>query len=399
MNEDNDLLRAYVRQQDQEAFTRLVQRHIGLVYSTALRRVRLDSHLAEDVTQTVFTDLARKAASLSDHAALVGWLYVGAQRAAAAAVRRESRRKHRELAAQSMPATDSPSEPSADPARLRPVIDEAILTLRPDEREAVIQRFFQQRSYAEIGAALRVTEEAARKRTDRALDKLQSALVRRGVTSTSAALGLALNAAGAAAVPAGLAAKVAAHAVAQAGTVSVAASLASALWPAAAVLVVGALFLVPTMRSHRALAAEIAQLSTRNLAIPALQHGNRRLAAAIVECRDLEAAAAELPALRAAHAAITPPAVPPPAPQGVTITTEGSIRWNGEFITLNDYLANVRAIHDATPGGESRLVIHAPGARFMQMIWAFDEARKAGIRHLVVESDAPVEPFAPVAWF
>jgi RNA polymerase sigma factor (sigma-70 family) len=123
-----------------------------------------DTHLAQDVAQSVFTDLARKAPSLRNRVTLAGWLYVSARHAAAATVRREQRRKTRETVAHSMHAADPSDSPDADGPRLRPLLDAAIDSLKAEEREAVVLRFFQQRSLAEIGSTLRVTEEAARKR-------------------------------------------------------------------------------------------------------------------------------------------------------------------------------------------------------------------------------------------
>ena len=77
MENDTQLLRRYVQNRDQTAFTALVRLRIGLVYSIALRRVGGDVQLAEDVAQKVFTDLARKAATLDRRNTLAGWLYVG----------------------------------------------------------------------------------------------------------------------------------------------------------------------------------------------------------------------------------------------------------------------------------------------------------------------------------
>ena len=196
MNEDSTLLRRFVEDHAEDAFTELVQRHLAMVHATALRRVGGDAHLAQDVAQTVFISLARKASSLRGHASLAGWLYISTHHATAEIVRREQRRKQREASAHSMNRASTPDDPPVDPAALRPLLDDALVELKSDDREAVLLRFFAQRSFAEIGSALRITEEAARKRVDRALDQLQATLSRRGITSTVAALGSALSAAG-----------------------------------------------------------------------------------------------------------------------------------------------------------------------------------------------------------
>ena len=82
MQPDNELLRRYASDKSEEAFAELVKRHVNLVYSAALRQARGDTHLAHDVAQSVFADLARKAASLLDRESLSGWLYTSAYFAA-----------------------------------------------------------------------------------------------------------------------------------------------------------------------------------------------------------------------------------------------------------------------------------------------------------------------------
>lgn len=203
MKEDAELLRAYADGKSEEAFAELLRRHLDLVYSAALRQVGGDAHLARDVAQTVFVDLARKASQLAGRPALAGWLYTSAHFAAAKVVRTEQRRRVREQEAQTMQNLLADDHGAArDWDRLRPVLDAAMLELNEADREAVVLRFFSGRSFPEVGVALRLNEEAARKRVDRALDKLHGLLSRRGVTSTSVALGLALTQNAVAAAPA-----------------------------------------------------------------------------------------------------------------------------------------------------------------------------------------------------
>src|SRR5204862_5360877 len=139
------------------------------VYSAALRRLHGDAHQAEDVAQVVFCALARKAHRLSRHPALTGWLYTATRNAVINVVRAETRRGAREKEAQLM--HEANSETSADWSQLRPVLDTAMDQLNERDREAVLLRFFQGRAFAEVGAAVGLSEEAARKRVERALDK------------------------------------------------------------------------------------------------------------------------------------------------------------------------------------------------------------------------------------
>lgn len=407
MNDDADLLRSYVEHRSDDAFTAIVDRHIGLVYSTALRRVGRDAHLAEDVTQTVFIDLARKAAGLRDRSSLGGWLYLSAKNVSAAVVRRESRRKLRESTAQSMHLADALDSPEADPSRLRPVLDDAIVQLRDEEREAIVLRFFEKHTFSEIGAALLVSEEAARKRVDRALEKLHVVLTRRGVTSTLAALGTTLTATGTTAVPAGLAAQVSTMALANATVIaaSIFATLSSVLVPAAAALALGAVAILPLRRANDAAAAEIARLNRAAPDAAGLRFENRRLALDLAEARDLRRAAAEIPGLHAKLASLPPPPPTAPdvkpvtAPYVATVTTQGTLLWNNQRITLDNYLHQLRIVEPRENKEGLLLVIRANGATFSQMTYALDEARKAGISRLVVESDAAPDPSAPGTWF
>lgn len=192
MLDDAELLRSYADARSEVAFAELVRRHVDLVYSAALRRVGGDSHLAEDVCQKVFVALARQAESLTDRALLTGWLYTTARFAAAEVVRTERRRRAREQEAFVMHELFGNSALDPDWEKLRPVLDNAMDQLNECDREALLLRFFENRPLAEVGRQLAVTEEAARKRVDRALEKLRSLLAKKGVSSTAAAMGLML---------------------------------------------------------------------------------------------------------------------------------------------------------------------------------------------------------------
>jgi RNA polymerase sigma factor (sigma-70 family) len=205
MGDDSELLRQYADSRSEEAFAELVRRHIGSVYAVALRSVGGDAHLANDVTQEVFTDLARKAAPLSRRATLVGWLFVASRYAALKSVRSDQLQRMLGERAQSM--TEHAVHPETEPAweELRGVLDDAIHELNERDREAILLHFFDKRTYADLGTKLAITESGARMRVERALEKLRASLGRRGITSTGTALAVALGGQAAAAVPGALA--------------------------------------------------------------------------------------------------------------------------------------------------------------------------------------------------
>jgi RNA polymerase sigma factor (sigma-70 family) len=214
MMDDCQLLVRYAKERSQDAFAELVARHLNFVYSAALRQVR--SHqAAQDVTQVVFANLARKAHTLSNRMILAGWLHRDTRFTALDFVRAENRRLARDQESCSM--NSAISEDNTDWEQVRPWLDESLNRMNPCDRDALLLRFFEQRSHAEIGAALGSGEDAARKRVTRALEKLRELLVSRGVTTTASALSVALAAHGVQTAPAGFAGTIAASSLAAGG--------------------------------------------------------------------------------------------------------------------------------------------------------------------------------------
>ena len=204
----------------------LVQRHYPWVRAAAMRQVR-DPHLADDVAQAVFIVLMQKKPALPSEAALSAWLFQTTRYAAAHARRSQRRRVYHEAraaaaaAAAEMRNAESPS--SDDQWRqIAPLIDQSVARLRQDDRQAVVLRFYQQKTFGDVGAAMGISEEAARKRVDRAVDKLRNALTRRGIAvpaATTLATTLMAHATPtAAAAAAGAAPIITAAAAAAAGT-------------------------------------------------------------------------------------------------------------------------------------------------------------------------------------
>ena len=208
MTDSQQLLAEYRQNGSDAAFRELVTRYLDLVYSTALRLVEGDTHRAEDVTQTVFVDLARKARTLPHEVRLGGWLHRDTCLVAGHTMRGERRRQSRERQAVEMNVLQNHS--GADFSQVAPLLDEAINELGEAERTAILLRFFEQQDFRAVGQALGSSEDAARMRVTRALDKLHKLLSHRGVTLSAAALGTALATEAVTAAPAGLAGSVAA---------------------------------------------------------------------------------------------------------------------------------------------------------------------------------------------
>jgi RNA polymerase sigma factor (sigma-70 family) len=227
MTSDGELLRRYTESNSEDAFGELVRRHLDLVYSAALRQVNGDAPLAQDVAQLVFADLARKAASLVGQQALTGWLYIGAHYAAAKAVRTEQRRHTREQEAHAMQELLHDPGPNPDWETLRPVLDAAMHELNEADREVILLRYFENRRHADIGEQLGLSENAARMKIERTLEKLRTILSRRGITTSAAALSIVLSANAVQAAPVGLAVTISTAAIALAGTTITATTIAT----------------------------------------------------------------------------------------------------------------------------------------------------------------------------
>jgi RNA polymerase sigma factor (sigma-70 family) len=311
MTTDLDLLGQFNRDHSQDAFTEIVRRHVNLVYSAALRQVR-SPQLAEEVAQSVFTDLARNAGKFKPDTVLTAWLYQVTRRTAVDVVRKESRRQLREQIGLEMNAMNATA---SDWTHVEPFLDEAMHTLDETDRAAVLLRYFENKSLREVGQTLGTSDDAAQKRVSRAVERLREFLSKRGVTVGASGLVVVISANAVHAAPVELAAVIASTAV-LAGTTAHASTMIAAgkiiamttLQKVAVTATIATVFGAGIYEAHRAIRlAEQAQMSLQHPAplveqVQQLQRerdeAKNRLALLADELSTLKSNSAELLRLR-----------------------------------------------------------------------------------------------------
>ena len=220
---DSQLLDAWVEARAERAFGELVRRHLDFVFSAAWRMVG-DSHLAQDVTQSVFIALARDAARIRNRCVLSGWLHGAVHNIAAQTIRTDARRRAREQEAAAMNELLAiESNPSWD--SIAPHLDAALAELDEADRDAVLLRYFENKSLREVGRALGTSDDTAQKRVSRAVERLGEFFARRGVTVGASGLTVVISTNAVQAAPVGLAAAI--STAAALGATSIAGSAAA----------------------------------------------------------------------------------------------------------------------------------------------------------------------------
>jgi len=200
---DNSLIVEFNARRSEDAFAALVRQHVNLVFATALRQVG-KAGAAEEITQNVFVALAQAAGKLGSHPTIAGWLHRTALNKSREWLRGELRRRKREQIAVNLDLARAEGDSVWSP--LVPLLDEALLELREPDRQAVILHFMEGRTFQEVGSALGVGEDAARKRVDRCLGQLTHFFRRHGFATPALAVGAPLFTFSSHMAPAGLAA-------------------------------------------------------------------------------------------------------------------------------------------------------------------------------------------------
>jgi RNA polymerase sigma factor (sigma-70 family) len=258
--DDNDLLRQFAEQNSEAAFAALVARHVDKVYSAALRHTR-NAHSAEEITQAVFVILAKKSGRLGGKVILAGWLYETARLTAVTYIRSEIRRARREQEAHMQTTLNgggdasSPLDQDTVWPHIAPLLDDAMAGLSAADRHAIVLRYFDGKSLGEVGAALGASEDAAKKRVTRAVEKLRGYFTKRGVTLTATVLTAAISANSVQAAPLGLAT-----------TVTAAAAKGAAVSGSTLTLIKGALKIMAWMKMKTAVAVGVGLLITAGTA-------------------------------------------------------------------------------------------------------------------------------------
>ncbi|HSZ58288.1 MAG TPA: sigma-70 family RNA polymerase sigma factor [Tepidisphaeraceae bacterium] len=193
MTDDARWLKQFVDEGSEDAFERLVRKHVHLVYSAALRQLK-DSALAEDVTQLTFIALSQKAQTLRRECALSAWLLVTTRYLCLDTLKASARRQRHEQTAAAMAKAMDQSPRHSDWEEFSPYLDAALASLSPQDRRAITLRYFEGQNFNEVAQTMGTSLDAAKQRVHRATLRMRKFFVARGVNVTASAIGPAITA-------------------------------------------------------------------------------------------------------------------------------------------------------------------------------------------------------------
>lgn len=361
--DDADLLARFAADRSEAAFAELVRRHVDFVYSSALRQLSGNHHHAQDVTQMVFIDLARKAAALARHPSLAAWLHRCTRYTVFNTRRKEARRLALNKTLLNEPSATQDKESSWE--ALVPALDEAVDGLPEKDRAAILLRFFAKKPFADVGRELGVSENAARMRVDRAVEALRSAFERRGIRATTTAIGSliaihGINAAPASVTPA-VTAAVAASGAPLLGALSLFYTMSKIkVILTAALLAIGAIGLLVEVQSRNGLRAEAARLQTSDDELTHATKENLNLQG------ELQRAAGSNPDVDTLARTRKRIALIKARPKGVTDARMKPIMPSGRGTPEAAYVTFLAAVNAADLATVKRMVIFRDGASDQQ---------------------------------
>ncbi|WP_298861598.1 sigma-70 family RNA polymerase sigma factor [uncultured Gimesia sp.] len=182
MTSDEVLLHRYSQDGDPAAFRELIDRYAGMVYRIGLR-VTGDQHMAEDLCQECFLELARKARTVREN--IAGWLHASATSRSLNVVRSRKRRIHRE---QAVANDDTVVTESSEWNELQPFIDRALNGLSEELRLPIVLHYLQGQSQQQVADQLGVNQATMSRRLQRGVEQLRKRLRSFGVMTTIAAV-------------------------------------------------------------------------------------------------------------------------------------------------------------------------------------------------------------------
>jgi len=191
---DEELLAAY-QQGDPGAFEALLRRHRAPLFTFLLRMLG-DRQRAEDLAQETFLRIVKGAPAWERRARFQTWLYTVARNLCIDQSRRDRFRRADSLDAEgpdgqpsmvdSVPGREIDPERAAASARIRPLLQQALLCLPPEQREVFVLREQAGVPFREIAEMVGVNENTVKSRMRYALEGLRKALAAAGVSEEAA---------------------------------------------------------------------------------------------------------------------------------------------------------------------------------------------------------------------